>query len=685
MQGFTKENLMSKYHDILQAELDAVHALKFELTDGIYPMIQRLPYDIARALIHDDNLHYPFGTAFHEYGLSGIASLAENSIKDDSEENVRELYEGIAALYSALCRKFADFSSWILGEMDGEPDENKKMRMAVTAEMMKNLSSGRPESFRDALGLEYILWLIRTICTDGACIGCLDRHLAPFYENDIASGKLTAEEALGYLKEAWLGMNMRGSGDTLTNIVVGGTDADGNDASTMLSVLMVRASIELSDYSEPHMTVRCHKNMRRDLFDAMLELQRRGGGQGTFANDDIVIPALLRRGYTPETAAVYTPDGCTEFLSDGHSTIMFNHIDAAGTFELAFNNGRFLDFERRPVPYFHKNNTPRIVLPDCQEGFESGSMDEAGSFEDIFEAFMRQYLHQLDVRMDQLKKHHEVSMAEATGSLFANGTYSDVLESGTGMFRGGLKETCYMVFAGSVPAAADCLAAVKKWVFDGKKYTIPEIRKALEADYAGYERMQTDLKSAPKFGNDDDYVDLIAAEIVRRFCERTEDYSRAEGIRIVPALIGWKFLEEGYAVGPTPDGRNYGDGIAEHFNAAPGNARSGPTAVLLSAAKAPLSMAAGTAPIHISLPSGVFRSKEEGIEILRSINEAAMKLGIMYFNIAIYNKEKLLDAQQHPEQYPDLIVRVWGFSAKFIDLAQEMQDHVISRIRNAGL
>ena len=674
---------MSKYRDILQAELDAVHALEFELTDGIYPMVKQLPYHVVGALIREDNHHYPLGTAFHEYGLSGIASLAEKCAIDNSDETVCELYEGIAAVYQALCAKFAGFSAWVLKKMDSEDDANRKSRMAVTADMMKRLASGRPDSFRDALGLEYLIWLIRTICTGGACIGCFDRHLVSFYEKDIADGRLTDEEALGYLKEVWLGMNVRGSGDTLTNVVVGGMDAEGNDASSMLSVLMVRASIELSAYSEPHMTVRCHRKMRRDLFEAMLELQLKGGGQGTFSNDDIVLPALLRRGYTPETAAVYTPDGCTEFLSDGHSTITFNHIDAAGTFELAFNNGRYTEFERKPVPYFHKNNTPKVVMPDCREGFESGSFDEAENFEEVFEAFMRQYLYQLDNRMNELKEHHELWSREATGSLFANGTYSDVLVSGIGMFRGGLKETCYMVFAGSVPAAADCLAAVKKWVFDEKKYTISEIRKALEVNYVGYGRMQTDLKSAPKFGNDDDSVDLIAAEIVRRFCERTEEYSRKEEIRIVPALIGWKFLEEGYAVGPTPDGRNYGDGIAEHFNAAPGNAKSGPTAVLLSASKAPLSMAAGTAPIHISLPSGVFHGNAEGMEILRSLNEAAMKLGIMYFNVAIYNEEKLLDAQKHPERYEDLIVRVWGFSAKFIDLAREMQNHVISRIRNA--
>ncbi|MBQ9718550.1 MAG: hypothetical protein IJV76_11200, partial [Clostridia bacterium] len=165
---------MSKYCDILQAELDAVNALEFELTDGIYPMVKRLPYRVVGALIREDNHHYPLGTAFHEYGLPGIASLAENSIKSDSDETARELYEGISAVYRALCGKFSGFSAWILREMDSEADEKKRARMAVTADMMKNLSLGKPDSFRDALGLEYLLWLIRTICTGGACIGCLD-------------------------------------------------------------------------------------------------------------------------------------------------------------------------------------------------------------------------------------------------------------------------------------------------------------------------------------------------------------------------------------------------------------------------------------------------------------------------------------------------------------------------------
>ena len=152
---------MSKYKDILQTELDAVEALEFELTDGIFPMIKRLPHDVVGVLNREDNYHYPLGTAFHEYGLSGIASLAENSIKVDSDEKTRELYEGISAIYKALAAKFAQFSEWVKDETTRENDEDRKARMVQTADMMSRLASGKLECFIDALGLEYIIWLIR--------------------------------------------------------------------------------------------------------------------------------------------------------------------------------------------------------------------------------------------------------------------------------------------------------------------------------------------------------------------------------------------------------------------------------------------------------------------------------------------------------------------------------------------
>ena len=286
-------------------------------------------------------------------------------------------------------------------------------------------------------------------------------------------------------------------------------------------------------------------------------------------------------------------------------------------------------------------------------------MDGMTSFDEVFEAYMRQMLYQLDLKMDEMKDFDARAREYGLGSFFMNGSFPTVLESGIGMFAGGLPCDAYMVFSGSISTAADCLAGLKHVVFDLKKYTIPEIREALLCDFKGYETMQAEMKAAPKFGNDCNDVDLIATEIMKRFCLHTEKYTEKTGFRVLPALIGWEFLQEAYGIAATPDGRNYGGPIAEHFNAAPGNAKNGPT-------------------------SGMFRTREEGLQLLDSLNRGAAASGLMFLNIGIYDLNQLRDAQVHPEKYPDLIVRVWGFSARFVDLARGMQDHVIARVETTG-
>ena len=550
------------------------------------------------------------------------------------------------------------------------------------AAMLNKLGTDKPSTFYEALGAEYMVWMMR--CYLGSDIGRMDYHLKPFFEQDIANGVLTEDEALSYLIDVWNGMDRRGSGDTLTNVMLGGMDENGNDTSSRLSVLMLKATGSVSG-SEPHVSVRVHKNMRRDVWEAMLEVQLQGKGQGTMYNDEVVFKGLAIRGYDSKYIAHYTTDGCTEILFDGYSAIDFNHIDAVATFELAMNNGALLPIQKEPVPYFHKNHEAVLYEPDVIVGYQSGVVDEMTTFEEVYEAFMRQYLYQLDVKMEALKNLHEWQKENATGSFFMNGSFPTVLESGLGMFEGGLPCDDFMVFSGSIPTVADCLAGLKHVVYDLKKYSISQVREALQANFKGFELMQAEMKAAPKFGNHDDAVDLIAADIVKRFCEHTEEYSEKTGFRVLPALVGWRFMNEAYGVAATPDGRNYGGPIAEHYNVTPGNAKNGPTSIIMSIAKAPLYMACGVAPVHISLPSGIFREKEKGMTILDSLNSVSISQGLMFLNIGIYDLDQLRDAKIHPEKHPDLIVRVWGFSARFVDLASDMQDHVISRVAQNGM
>ena len=343
-------------------------------------------------------------------------------------------------------------------------------------------------------------------------------------------------------------------------------------------------------------------------------------------------------------------------------------------------NGKLAPGPREDVRYFHATNEPRPYTPDVVQGFESGDADACETYEELYRLFMKQYFHQIDNRLEELYElDRELRSGEIRGLIFLNGTYEWVLESGNCMLGDGLPMNSYMVFLGSVPTVADSLAALKTVVFDQKHYTLKQVKEAMEADFEGFEVIRAELLNAPKFGNDNDEVDYIAANIASACLDHIETYRKEKPFTVFGALLGWRFVEEAYGTGAMPDGRRRKDPIAEHYCATPGKATHGVTALINSIAKAPLARALGVAPTHLSLPRSAIPTEEEGLPVLRTINEACLSKGFMQFNIAIYDSDLLRKAQQNPEQYADVIVRVWGFSAKFVDLSREMQDHIINR------
>jgi len=636
--------------------------------------------DRARAY---DNRHYPLGTAYLTRGVTGVAEAAEEKLSKCTDERSRALYEGIGAVYREIAAYFERHVRTIDEMLCAVEAEAEKARLTYIRENMAALAVGRPKSFSQAVQLVYMMWRLRCLrIYECACIGRLDMQLYSFYRDDVEKGILSEAEALDVICQLWERINECGSGDTLINVMLGGQDVEGNDETNDLSVLMLRASGAVRK-SEPHINVRFHRNTRRDFMEEAYRLQLLGHGQATVYNDEVIIPSLIRSGIPAEIAYRYANDGCTEIVFDGLSGIEFNHIDVVAAFELALNNGTLTPKNAKPVPYFHRDHGKNFYRPDVVEGYESGDTDHLNSFDEFYQIFLRQYRYQVEYKLEKLRMLHE-EMKEWDSSLIMNGTFDSVLESGKDLAGGGLPVDNLMTFMGSIPTAADCLAAVRRVVFENKKTDIPTLKRALAADFEGFASLRALLLNAPKFGNDEDEVDLIAADIARHACQWTEEFSEKHGVRIAAALIGWRFLEEAYGVGATPDGRKYGDPIAEHYCATPGRAVHGPTALINSITKADLGRACGVAATHISLPASVSADAGEGMHLLETLTSTAIQRGISMLNTAIYNVEMLKKAQISPEEYPDLIVRVWGFSARFIDLSREMQDHVIRRVLSQG-
>ncbi len=633
--------------------------------------------------IWDDSQHFPMGVSFLSLGVSGVASFAEEKAKTAADADSRELYTGVAQVYREVqeyLKKYLPELNRRINDAVCENNFEEEKRLRVMLEDVEEISVGAPKRFRSAVTLFFIMFRIRNFFRT-SCIGRLDVYLRSFFEKDIADGIIDEDSALEIILDLWRRFGECGSGDTLMNVMVGGRDVDGEDESSRLSVLMLRASI-LSSGSEPHINVRYHKGIRKDVMEEAIKLILTGRGQASVYNDEAIIPALTNDGIPLKYACRYANDGCTEIVYDGLSKIDFNHVDVVACVDLTLGNGKFTEKKDAPIRYYCASTAPRVCEPDALAGIESGNIEECSDFNEVYEAFLRQYGAQLDRLMDEM---HEKAVKSGTypavcGNPFLNGTFDSVLESGKNMYGGGLPVGGWMTFCGSIPTAADCLIGVKHAVFEKKLCTLSELKKALSDNFEGHEELRAALLSAPKFGNDEDEVDLLAADIANFACDKFEAYRKKTGFRIAPALVGWKFLDEAYAIGASPDGRRQGEPIAEHYCATPGRAKSGPTAALVSISKGPLSRATGVAAAHLSLPSSVRESDDGGYSTVSALVRSAAELGLPMINIAIYDVDAMREAQKRPEEYGDLIVRVWGFSARFVDLCPEMQEHIIRRV-----
>jgi len=618
-----------------------------------------------------DNSHYAAGTTYYRLGVRGVAEQARRNAAEKVGTQ-RELLDAIAETYDALGDYFARYAEAVEQKAQGDA------RLTRIAQNLRSISCAPPATFEQAVQLMFLMWCIRNI-DHTSCIGRLDVHLRRFYEEDLAAGRITYEEAYGLICELWEKLSEWGSGDTLMNVMVGGSNPDGSDAGSDLSVIMLDASRVMGG-TEPHINVRWHKGIDPRIMQAAYRLQFLGGGQGTIYNDEVIIPEMLSNGIPLEIACRYTNDGCTEIIWDGCGRIDFNHIDAVAALELALYNGHLGSEPREVVRYFHSTNEPRPYMPDVATGFESGEAERCETYEELYALFMKQYLFQLDRRLNELCEIDQMLKSGAIRGLpLLNGTYEQVLESGRDMLCDGLPMNSYMVFLGSIPTVADSLEALRCIVYRDRRYTLAEVKQAMEANFEGYEVMRAELLNAPKFGNDNDEVDGIAAQIATQCLDHIEKYRKERQFTVFGALLGWRFVEEAYGTGAMPDGRRRKDPIAEHYCATPGKATNGVTALINSIAKGPLSRALGVAPTHISLPRSIVPTEEEGVPILRAIDEACLLKGLMQFNIAIYDADLLRKAQADPERYGDVIVRVWGFSARFVDLSREMQEHIIHR------
>ena len=303
------------------------------------------------------------------------------------------------------------------------------------------------------------------------------------------------------------------------------------------------------------------------------------------------------------------------------------------------------------------------------------------SFADFLDAFRSQLDFQLSHWIRVIDQRIEADERDTLTSPLIGGTFQESVCTGKDPLRGGgFSVPNYQLLSGTVSTAADCLRAVEYCVFEKKYCTLTKLRDAMAADFEGHEILRQRLLHAPKYGNGDERVNELAALISRWFLDRVSAYRSQSGKRIHPGLYNIDFKIFANITGATPDGRRFRDAIGEHCSPTPGAAVSGPTAIVQSAAALPMEEGYASSVLQLTLDGSGFVMGADRERIISRLMEGSEKAGIPVWNLAMYEKQELLEAREDPEKYRDLIVRVWGFNARFVELDRELQDHIINRI-----
>jgi pyruvate formate-lyase/glycerol dehydratase family glycyl radical enzyme len=532
-------------------------------------------------------------------------------------------------------------------------------------------------TFHEALQSLWLTHLAFNLeCADyGETLGRLDQYLYPFYEKDIREGRLTRQEAAELLGCLWVKLNEMTCVRSLfwqklvmssqnQHITICGVDADGRDATNELSVLLLEVARQMR-MPQSAIYIRWHKGISEEVLIKAGETNRdHGAGIPAYLNDQVTILKMMSHGIPLNEARDWCALGCVGPVSTHTSALFLGcalPFNKPKYFELALNDG--VD----PV-------TGKRLGP------ATGDARQFKSYEEVYDAVMKQVEYGLEKVAAFGRVLSQVYVQEAAFP-FMSILKDDCIEKGRGFFQGGARYTQgNLILDSGVQNMADSLTAIKKLVFEEKKITMAEILDALAADFEGKDKIYRMLTSSPCYGNDDDRADEVFNALSWDTGVKTIQHRDFMGSPIVLLRGGaTQHYWGGQYIGALPDGRKayvpLADGI---LSPTQGRDTKGPTAVLLSATKMNHLEHAEHSLHNMKIMPSTVRSRE-GIKKFLSLIRTYFDRGGWHLQFNMISRQTLLEAQQNPEQYRDLVVRVAGYSAFFVDLSREVQDDIIKR------
>jgi len=544
-----------------------------------------------------------------------------------------------------------------------------------------------PQNFRQALLVIWFVHLIQQMESNGhsVSLGRFDQYLFPYLQRDLQAHLITEEDALELLEHFFLKIysiiklrteehsRTQTGYPTYQNLCVGGQNEEGRDATNLLTWLCLSALAELR-LSEPNFYVRVHPGTPDDFLEEALKVSRLGFGMPAFVNDEVIIPSLEKRGVSHKDALNYSTMGCVEVLIPGKWGYRANgksKLNVLKLMELALNDGR--------------DPATGIQLKKGE-----GTLSHFSDFEEIISAWRGQlrFHTQAHVTADNI---NDQVLEEMVPNAFCSALVQDCLGRGKHLNAGGAIYDSTSGCLVGIPNVGNSLAALKKLVYEDQLIAVGEYQEALASNFSsqrGEEIHQLILNRAPRYGEDDDFADQMTAMALQDYCELISDY---QNMRSGRGPIGGGYfastntvsanITAGEVVGATPDGRKKGEPTADGISPSQGNGRKGPTAIFQSAAKLPTVEVTGGQLLNMRLNQTSLAS-DTAIRKLAALLRGFFDLKGWHVQFNTISTAVLKDAIAHPQKYPDLIVRVAGYSALFVALDPSLQRDIIARMEH---
>lgn len=623
------------------------------------------------------------GLKGYEERVKGLRAEMDLTDPESIDKNI--FYKAVLIVIDAVHTFSLRYSRLASELAEKETDSKRKNELMEISRICAKVPYEPAASFKEAIQAVWFIQLILQIESNGHSLsyGRFDQYMYPYYRKDLEVGSITKEEALELLTCLWIKTltinKVRSQAHTLSsagspmyqNVTIGGQTTDKKDAVNPLSFLVLQ-SVAQTRLTQPNLTVRYHKNLNKEFFDECIEAMKLGFGMPALNNDEIIIPSFINWGVKEEDAYNYSAIGCVETAVPGkwgYRCTGMSYINFPRVLLCAMNNGVDLTSGKQ-----------------FTKGY--GYFTEMETYEDLLSAWdktVREMTKYSVIVENAIDKASERDVPDILCSALTD----DCIGRGKTIKEGGAVYDFISGLQVGIANMADSLAAIKKLVYEEKKITKEQLWNAILDDFQSPENKKIQkllINEAPKYGNDNDEVDQLVVEAYDSYLDEIKKYPNTRyhrgpigGIRYggtssISANVG-----QGMGTCATPDGRNAFEPLAEGCSPAHNADKNGPTAVFKSVSKLRTEKITGGVLLNQKMTPQMLSTEENKQKLEMLIKAFFNRLHGYHVQYNIVSRETLIDAQKHPEDHKDLIVRVAGYSAFFHVLSKKTQDDIIER------